>query len=103
MAKFGSDGAAPTLGKAKAKTILSDGTVRGKKLTPKQRGLFGAIAGGAKLRGGGGKTKPASRTSGGAAAPSSSRVGYGSSFAMGGAGDMEKDTAKYGKMMKGKK
>jgi hypothetical protein len=35
---------------AKAKKILTDGTIRGTKLTPKQRGLFGAIAGGAGRR-----------------------------------------------------
>jgi hypothetical protein len=34
----------------KAKTILSEGEVRGHPLTPKQRGLFGAIAGGARPR-----------------------------------------------------
>lgn len=32
---------------AKAKAILSDGTVRGNPLTAPQKGLFGAIAGGA--------------------------------------------------------
>jgi hypothetical protein len=32
---------------AKAKKILTHGAVRGHKLTPKQRGLFGALAGGA--------------------------------------------------------
>lgn len=32
---------------AKAKLILSEGKVRGHKLTPKQRGFFGARAGGA--------------------------------------------------------
>jgi hypothetical protein len=31
----------------KAKTILKDDEVRGKELTPKQRGFFGARAGGA--------------------------------------------------------
>lgn len=31
----------------KAKQILNDGTVRGNPLTQKQKGLFGAIAGGA--------------------------------------------------------
>jgi hypothetical protein len=31
----------------KAKQILSDGETRGNPLTPKQKGLFGAIAGGA--------------------------------------------------------
>jgi len=35
------------LGATKAKQILSDGTVRGNPLTAKQKGLFGAIAGGA--------------------------------------------------------
>jgi len=32
----------------KAKTILRDGTVRGHKLTAKQKAFFGAIAGGEK-------------------------------------------------------
>ena len=32
--------------KAKAKKILRDGRVRGKALSKKQKGLFGAIAGG---------------------------------------------------------
>lgn len=36
--------------KAKAKKILRHGTVHGKKLTKKQKGLFGAVAGGQKLR-----------------------------------------------------
>lgn len=35
---------------AKAKKIRAHGSVRGHKLTPKQKGLFGARAGGAKLR-----------------------------------------------------
>lgn len=35
---------------AKAKAILSDGEVRGNALTAPQKGLFGAIAGGAKPR-----------------------------------------------------
>jgi hypothetical protein len=30
----------------KAKTILRDGSIRGHPLTPKQKGLFGSIAGG---------------------------------------------------------
>lgn len=34
------------LTKAKAKKILSHGSVRGKKLTSKQRGFFGARTGG---------------------------------------------------------
>lgn len=34
--------------KEKAKTILRDGSVRGHKLTPAQRRLFGFIAGGGK-------------------------------------------------------
>ncbi len=34
----------------KAKTILREGEIRGKVLTPKQRGLFGARASGQKLR-----------------------------------------------------
>ncbi len=38
------------LTKAKARKILRDRSVRGKKLTKKQRGLFGAKAGGQKLR-----------------------------------------------------
>lgn len=38
----------PTI--AKAKKILKDGSIRGKALTSKQKGLFGAIAGGAKLK-----------------------------------------------------
>lgn len=38
------------LTKAKARKILRDGSVKGHKLTKKQRGLFGAVAGGAKLR-----------------------------------------------------
>lgn len=37
--------------RAKAKKILRDGTVRGHKLTKKQRGLFGVIASGKKPRG----------------------------------------------------
>ena len=32
--------------KAKAKKILKDGKIGGKKITPRQRGLFGSIAGG---------------------------------------------------------
>ena len=38
------------LTKAKAKKILRDGKVRGKKLTKAQRGFFGARAGGTKRR-----------------------------------------------------
>ena len=38
------------LSSAKAKKILSDGTVRGKKLSKKQKRFFGAIAGGQKPR-----------------------------------------------------
>lgn len=34
------------LTKTKAKKILKDGTVRGKKITKKQRGFFGSIASG---------------------------------------------------------
>ena len=34
----------------KARKILKDGSVRGKKLTPKQKRLFGAVAGGQRLR-----------------------------------------------------
>jgi hypothetical protein len=40
----------------KAKKILKDGKVHGKALSKKQRGLFGAIAGG-NARQGGGKRK----------------------------------------------
>ncbi len=36
--------------KAKAKEILRHGSVRGKKLTGKQRGFFGARAGGKQAR-----------------------------------------------------
>ena len=39
------------LTKRKAKKILRHGTIRGRKLTKAQRGYFGAIAGGQKLRG----------------------------------------------------
>jgi len=35
------------LSKKKAKIMLKEGKVRGKKLTRKQKGLFGLIAGGA--------------------------------------------------------
>lgn len=38
-------GKAP-VGKAKAKKMMKDGEIKGKKMTPKQKGLFGAIAGG---------------------------------------------------------
>ena len=38
------------LTRAKARKILSDGTIRGKPITKKQRGLFGAIASGKKLK-----------------------------------------------------
>lgn len=38
------------LTKRKARKILAHGSVRGKKLTKAQKGLFGARAGGAKLR-----------------------------------------------------
>lgn len=37
-----------SLGKKKAKEILRHGEVRGKKLTKKQRGLFGVVASGKK-------------------------------------------------------
>lgn len=40
---------AKKLTKKKAKIILTEGSVRGKKLTKKQKGFFGAIAGGAKM------------------------------------------------------
>lgn len=39
---------AKTLTKKKAKTILREGEVRGKKLTKRQRGLFGLVASGKK-------------------------------------------------------
>jgi len=38
------------LTKKKAKKILRHGSVRGRKLTKKQKGLFGAIAGGKKRK-----------------------------------------------------
>jgi hypothetical protein len=38
------------LTKRKAKKILKDGSVRGKNLTKKQRGLFGAVASGKRRR-----------------------------------------------------
>ena len=41
---------AKKLTKKKAKKILRHGSVRGKKLTKKQKGFFGAKAGGQKLR-----------------------------------------------------
>ena len=41
---------AKTVTKAKAKKILSDGTIRGKKITKKQRGFFGARAGGSPVK-----------------------------------------------------
>ena len=37
---------AKKLSKSKAREMLSDGTVHGKKLTKKQRGLFEAVASG---------------------------------------------------------
>jgi len=37
------------LTETKAKTILKDGSVRGNPLTPKQKGFFGARAGGAPM------------------------------------------------------
>ena len=40
----------PGPSKHKAKEMLKHGEVGGKKLTKKQKGLFGAIAGGAKLK-----------------------------------------------------
>ena len=40
----------PTVSKAKAKEIMRHGTVRGEPLTKKQRGFFGARAGGAPVR-----------------------------------------------------
>jgi len=41
---------AKTLTKKKAKTILKEGEVRGRKLSKAQRGFFGARAGGAPVR-----------------------------------------------------
>jgi len=41
---------AKTLTKAKAKKILRDDTIRGKKITKKQKGFFGARAGGAPVK-----------------------------------------------------
>lgn len=41
---------AKKLTQKKAKKILRHGSVRGKKLTKKQKGFFGARAGGQKLR-----------------------------------------------------
>ena len=41
---------AKKLSKHKARKILRHGSVRGHKLTPKQKRLFGAVAGGQKLR-----------------------------------------------------
>ena len=38
------------ISKAKAKKMLKDGKVRGKKLTKKQKGFFGLIASGKKPR-----------------------------------------------------
>ena len=38
------------LTKSKAKKILKDGIIRGKKLTKKQRGFFGATAAGKKIK-----------------------------------------------------
>lgn len=41
---------AKVLTKAKARKILTHGSVRGKRLTRKQKGLFGARAGGARKK-----------------------------------------------------
>ena len=41
---------AKKLGATKAKEILKDGTVHGQPLTKKQRGFFGAVAGGASMQ-----------------------------------------------------
>lgn len=41
---------AKKLTKTKAKKILKDGTVKGHKLTAKQKRFFGAKAGGAKMK-----------------------------------------------------
>lgn len=38
------------LTKAKAKLILREGKIRGKKLTPAQKGFFGARAGGVPIK-----------------------------------------------------
>jgi hypothetical protein len=38
------------ISKAKAKKVLKDGKIRGKKLTKKQKGFFGAHAGGTARR-----------------------------------------------------
>ena len=45
MAQMDVEGASP-VGAGKARDMLRHGTVHGKKLTRKQRGLFGLIAGG---------------------------------------------------------
>ena len=50
----------PHLTRKKAKKILKDKTIRGKKLTKKQRGFFGARAGGNRF-GDGGKMKSTKR------------------------------------------
>lgn len=39
----------PHVSRAKAKKVLRHGKVRGKRLTKRQKGLFGVIAGGKKL------------------------------------------------------
>ena len=39
-----------TVTKAKAKTIMREGKIKGKPLTKKQRGFFGARAGGAPVK-----------------------------------------------------
>ncbi len=41
---------AKKLSKQKAKKILKHGSVRGHRLTKKQKALFGAVAGGQKIR-----------------------------------------------------
>jgi len=41
---------AAKLNKNKAKKILRDGQVKGKKLSKKQKGFFGAVAGGAAVK-----------------------------------------------------
>jgi hypothetical protein len=69
-----------TLGVTKAKTILKDGTVRGKAISKKQKGFFGAIAGG-----------------------TSKAKGAAPKMAKSAASQMDSDTKKYGAMMKGKK
>ncbi len=44
--KGSAHGSHESLSRAKAKKILREGVARGRKLSPKQKGLFGLIAGG---------------------------------------------------------